>query len=396
MTRPPAHSEPARYREVSAKSVTRLRGTVDPWFLGRYGMNLYRGCEHGCRYCDGRAERYYVDGDFDRDIVVKHNAVDVLRKELGRAKEPGFVLVGGGVCDAYQPAEAKYRLARGALELALEFGFPVHVLTKSSLVERDLDLLAQINRRARAILSFSIQTTNDDVRARFEPGAAAIAERLRLMREARRLGLGVGAMAMPVLPGISDQPDSIDRLVETAVAAGADFVCTGGLTLRPGAQKDAYFALLRDQYPELVDGYLRVYRSNRPSGIPDPRYLDRLERRFRAALLRHGIPSRPPHPLFRGLMPCYAEVGVRLEHQAVELCSQGRPGLSLGRAGFAIQAWARDRISTLGRRKGFHHSHVEAEFRERLQDGSIAELLGLQRSALQAARELCPRAGASE
>jgi DNA repair photolyase len=113
---------------------------VDSWFLGRYGMNLYRGCEHGCRFCDGRSERYLVEGDFARDITVKRNAVAVLDRELGRIREPGFVFVGGGVCDAYQPAQARYGLARGALEVARRRGLPVHVLTKSALVERDLDL----------------------------------------------------------------------------------------------------------------------------------------------------------------------------------------------------------------------------------------------------------------
>lgn len=138
----------SRYREVEARSITRLPGRADPWFLGRYGMNLCRGCEHGCSYCDGRAERYHVEGDFEADIAVERNAVEVLGRELARVREPGFVLLGGGVCDAYQPAEEGYRLARGALELALHHGLPVHVVTKSALVERDLDLLARLAEAA--------------------------------------------------------------------------------------------------------------------------------------------------------------------------------------------------------------------------------------------------------
>src|ERR1035441_9560853 len=105
-----------RYHEVDAKSVLRRGVVVDPWFLGRFGSNLYRGCQHGCIYCDGRAERYYVSGEFDRDIQVKRNAVELAKDEIGRMREPGFLFIGGGVCDAYQPAEERYRLARGLLE----------------------------------------------------------------------------------------------------------------------------------------------------------------------------------------------------------------------------------------------------------------------------------------
>ena len=108
-------SEPPRYHEIVAKSILRRSTVVDPWFVGRCGSNLYRGCEHGCAYCDGRAERYHVAGDFARDIQVKGNALELARDELARLREPGFLFIGGGVCDAYQPAERHYRLARGLI-----------------------------------------------------------------------------------------------------------------------------------------------------------------------------------------------------------------------------------------------------------------------------------------
>ena len=179
-----------------ARSILRGHDFTDAWFVARFGMNLYRGCQHGCAYCDGRAERYRVQGEFDRDIVVKSNALSLLERELSRLAEPGFVFLGGGVSDAWQPAEAEHRLARGALELLHARGFPVHVLTKSALVERDLDLLAAIHQRSRAILSFSIQTTDDTVRQRYEPGAAPIALRWRLLRRAKAMGLVTAVMAI--------------------------------------------------------------------------------------------------------------------------------------------------------------------------------------------------------
>jgi len=382
-------SETARYHLVDAKTITRVPGTVDPWFLGRYGMNLYRGCEHGCRYCDGRAERYHVSGDFARDITVKRNAVEVLGRELARAaaREPGFVLLGGGVCDAYQPAEEHHRLARGALELAHTHCLPVHVLTKASLVERDLDLMTAIEHDTRAILSFSIQTPDDTVRARFEPGAAPIAERLRLLGEAKRLGLATGIMAMPVLPGISDQPDAIDRLVATAANLEVDFVCYGALTLRPGVQKRTYLEAVDTHDPSLLPGYHAAYRQERASGAPASRYLGRVDERFRAALDRHGLPARPPRRLFSGQIPQYAEIAVLLEHREAAELRAGRD-MGLARAGFAVQKWAREQFARRGRRKDFSWQLLEAEFRQRVVDGTICELPNVTDRALELMRSL--------
>ncbi len=148
-----ARSPRVTLREIPARSLLRKQKRVDSWFLSRCGMNLYRGCGHDCAYCDGRAEKYAVEGEFGAEVEVKVNAVELLRRELGPAARrresapSGFVLLGGGVGDSYQPAEERYGLARRALELLLELGRPVHVLTKSALVERDLDLLARIHER---------------------------------------------------------------------------------------------------------------------------------------------------------------------------------------------------------------------------------------------------------
>jgi len=371
----------ASYREVAAKTITRIPGSTDPWFLGRYGMNLYRGCEHGCVYCDGRAERYYVPGDFAREITVKHNAVAVLGHELARIREPGFVFIGGGVSDAYQPAEAEYRLARGALKLAREHRLPVHVLTKSTLVARDLDVLAGIAADTRAILSVSLQTLDDAVRARVEPDAAPIEARWQLLAEARERGLATGVMAVPVLPGISDQPSAIDALVARAASQGVDFVCGGGLTQRPGAQKDTYLALVQEHWPEHLPGYERLYRAARASGVGDGRYYRRVDSRFADALLRHGLPGRPPRRLFSGLIPRYAEAAVLLEHRDFERSLAGHPSRRLGRAGWALQQWARSRFAR-HRSRRYTWRHVEEEAVARVRDGSVLEIDGVTRAAL--------------
>ncbi len=384
---------PPRYHEVCARTVARGAGLVDPWFLGRFGLNLYRGCQHGCAYCDGRAERYRVPGEFSADIQVKTNAPEVLAQELGRIREPGFVLLGGGVCDSYQPAETRFRLARRALELVREHGLSVHVLTKSALVERDLDLLVEINERHRAILSFSITGTDEQLRERFEPGAAPFIERLRLLRRAKDLGLGTGVMAMPLLPGLSDQPAAIEDLVSAVKDSGADFICFGGLTLRPGVQKATYFDALERCYPALVEGYQRLYREERSSGAPDVRYSERLDERIRAAHARSGIPGRIPWHLFQGLVPLYAELGVLLEHHDFECGTSGWGSGPCGRAGIAIQQWARDRLRRTRSRNAYREVESELVWHSRM--GSLALTVGIDPSTASTVAEVLARILAS-
>lgn len=378
--------EPARYHEVDAKSLLRRSVMVDPFFLGRFGSNLYRGCEHGCLYCDGRAERYYVSGVFDRDIEVKGNALALAERELGLMREPGFLFIGGGVCDAYQPAEGRYGLARGLLELCRARRVPVHVLTKSALVERDFDVLAGIHRDTRVVLSFSIALTDERQRQLFERGAAPLDERWRLLRRARQAGFGTAVMAMPLLPGLSDQPHQLDALLGRAAEVGVDFVCTGGLTLRPGRQKDGFLAMIGREWPELLSGYQKLYRENRPSGAPDPRYSDRLYGRCRKLQDQHSLPGRMPQRLFHGLVPTYTELSVLLEHRGYERKEPGGMNGRLARAGQAVGAWARARLARLRGKNAFREVESELDFLIRSQ--RLGEIPDLQASMIPDVEEI--------
>jgi DNA repair photolyase len=377
----------ARYTSVNARSLLRESVLVDPWFLGRFGSNLYRGCEHGCLYCDGRAERYYVPGDFARDIVVKGNALELADVELAKRREPGFLFLGGGVSDSYQPAEARYRLARGVLERAATLKIPVHVLTKSALIERDFDLLETIHHHARTIVSFSLQSADDRVRQIMEPGASSVSERLRLLAKARTRGMHGGIMAMPILPGISDTQEQIEDLVRKAADSGAEFVCFGSLTLRPGRQKQVFYTALHDTWPDLVPGYDRAYARNLSSGAPDQRFSEKVRHRFAEALARAHLPCRIPRAVFAGMVPRYTEASVLLEHTeaAAELDGEHR---SLAQSGQKLAEWAHERVVKLGRRKHFDYRDVEAEFVSRVTDGSLCEINGITASALDELRQL--------
>jgi DNA repair photolyase len=375
------------YAETTARSVLSTSVLVDPWFIGSFGMNLYRGCAHGCIYCDGRAERYYVEGDFERDIQVKRNGAELVAAELQRFREPGFLFLGGGVSDSYQPAEARYESTRRVLTQVLEHGLSAHVLTKSALVERDFDLLAELARKRRSLLSVSLQSVDESVVSRVEPRAASATERLRLLAKAGGMGVNTGVMAMPLLPGLSDSKAQIDDLVKAARDVGAQFVCFGGLTLRPGRQKEFYYAHLRRWWPELVSGYDRAYGSNRASGAPDARWTRKLTQRFAEALTKYGLPSRIPRAVFQGAVPIYTEASILLEHSEAAALLEGRR-VPLMASGYALAQWARRRLNAVSRGKGGSYRVVEAEFLSRLSDGSLVEIDGMTTLALERLRGL--------
>jgi DNA repair photolyase len=320
----------ARTVEISARTLLRRSKLVDSWFLCRYGMNLYRGCAHACAYCDGRAEKYAVEGDFGEEITVKVNAVELLAAELERKLQPGYFLLGGGVCDAYQPAEERYALARGCLELLRDRVLPVHVLTKSTLVRRDADLLAAINACAGAIVSVSVSTLDQGLADLVEPGCAPVEDRLRVLEEMKALGLGVGVMLMPVLPFLSDDEPALRAVIERAAAAGADFVLLGGLTLKPGRQMDHLLAVLRARDPALAERYRALYPGDRWGNARGDATRE-LQRRFLRVVGERSAATPAcgaiPLELYRGRLGRNLETALVLAqiHELLQLRGEHRP-----------------------------------------------------------------------
>ena len=189
-------------KEIQAKTLlTRVKGP-DDWFGLYYNMNLYRGCQHQCIYCDSRSDCYQIE-DFDHDVLVKTNAIELLRRELAGKRVVGTIGT-GSMNDPYMPLEAEVRLTRRALEVIAGSGFPVHVITKSDLVVRDIDLLEEISRRNYAAVTFTVTTAEDALSKRLEPGAPVSSRRLRALQTLHRRGILVGVTLMPVLPFIED------------------------------------------------------------------------------------------------------------------------------------------------------------------------------------------------
>lgn len=284
--------------EIKAKTLLRKYKKVDSWFVARYGMNLYRGCLHNCAYCDGRAEGYYVDGEFGKDIGVKVNAPELLEKELNpkRKKVPfkkGFIMLGGGVGDSYNPLEKKYELARKSLNAISEFNFPVHILTKSTLVQRDIEILKQINHQSKAIISFSFSGVDEKTCEIYEPGVPFPSERIRLISDFKKQGFVVGIFLMPVIPFITDTLDQMENSIRKFKEVEVDFIIFGGMTLKEGKQQDYFYHVLKKHNPELISQYKEIYKGDKWGGASYS-YYNEINKRFYKLAQKYQIPVRIP------------------------------------------------------------------------------------------------------
>jgi DNA repair photolyase len=280
------------------KTILNKHKRADHWFWTRYSAYPYIGCQHGCEFCYCRETKYAPcddPQDFAYVIKVKENAPELLRRALARAPlDPVFT-------GDYQPAERKFGVSRRMLEVCLEMGFPIFVLERSPFVLRDLDLLQAIQARARAVVAFSVISTpdspnHDRVRAieRLSPPAE---KRFAAMRTLAEAGIPTGSCLMPILPGLCDDDANLEAVVRWTADHGGSFVLAGGLTLAD-QQRDYFFGVLRDRYPDLLGMYTRNFPPGSYGAVEaDPRSL---ARRVRALCERHGVRDRIPRPIVPG------------------------------------------------------------------------------------------------
>ncbi len=307
-----------KIKEIQAKSILRKHKKIDSWFISHYGMNLYRGCIHNCIYCDGRAEKYQVDGEFGEEVTVKVNAIDVLNRELDpkRKRKPlkrSFMMMGGGVGDSYQAVEKRYALTRQALELIHHYNFPTHILTKSTLVERDIDILKQINEKKRALVSFSFSSVDDKISRFVEPGVPPPSERLKTLKRFKAAGIACGMFLMPVIPFITDGPKLIENSVKKAKEVGFDFIIFSGMTLKDGRQRDYFNKHLKRHYPKLLAQYEFLYAGNQ-WGSAHKDYYNSINQCFHRLAKRYQLPTRIPPALYKDFLSVDDLVIVILEH----------------------------------------------------------------------------------
>ncbi len=273
--------------EITAKTILNHVKQPDTWFGLKYNMNLYRGCQHQCIYCDSRSECYRL-GDL-AEIRVKTNALEILADALPRKKVRGTIGF-GSMNDLYMPVEVEYELGRGALAIIRKNQFPVHILTKSDLVLRDLDLLEDISRIYAAV-SFTITTADDELAAKVEPGAPRPSARYMAMRKLADAGVLTGVTMMPILPFLEDDPENIRQIVRRAAEAGAGYIIPAfGMTLRPGS-REYYYQQLDRHFPGVKDRYIRTYGNSYQCSVPNWQELHEI---FQEEISRAGIVSRIP------------------------------------------------------------------------------------------------------
>jgi DNA repair photolyase len=272
-----------KIREIEGKVLLSHCKDPDSWFGVKYNMNLYRGCQHRCIYCDSRSACYQIE-DFDGEVLVKVNAIDLLRKELPSKRVKGTVGT-GAMSDPYMPLEADLNLTRQALEVLAQFRYPVHITTKSDLVLKDLDLLCQINQ-VRASVCFTITTADDELGKKVEPYAPLVSRRFEAARVLAAHGIQVGITMMPILPFIEDSEENIAQIVTRAHECGVTYILPWfGMSIRTG-QREYFYGQLEVLFPGLRERYERQFGDRYGCQCPNAR---RLAQVFHELRERYGI-----------------------------------------------------------------------------------------------------------
>lgn len=243
---------------IEAKTILSKSKSPDEWFGFDYNINLYKGCSHGCIYCDSRSQCYRIER-FDV-VRGKKKAVETLNKELRNKRKKGIVGM-GAMSDPYNPFEKEERLTRDALKLIERYGFGVGLCTKSDLVLEDLDILKRIHENNVAVVNITITAASDECSLKIEPHVACSSRRFEAVKRCKEAGVVCGILMNPVLPFITDDWENIARIIEKAHECKADYIVTYmGVTLRQN-QRDYYYRKLDELYPGLSYQYQRVYGS---------------------------------------------------------------------------------------------------------------------------------------
>ena len=285
----------ARYEEAECKTVlNRVKGMGFKW-----SINPYKGCVHGCHYCYARRYHAFIDlnagEDFTGLILARVNAPEVLRRELARRSWKRETVALGTATDPYQPIEGRYRITRGILEALRDHRTPVSIVTKGTMIVRDLDVLVDLAGRAGASVCMSISTLDRETWRRLEPGTAPPWQRLRAVQKLSEAGVEAGVLMAPIVPGITDTSDHLRELVKAAAEHGARFIGSRVLALQ-GSVKDHFLGFMRKEYPGLLAEYRRLFpgaNADRDYAAATVGYVDGLRRLYRVGERAAGDAVRP-------------------------------------------------------------------------------------------------------
>ncbi len=229
------------------------------WFGINYNMNIYKGCCHGCIYCDSRSNCYQII-DFDR-VRIKENSIEIIKKDLTSKRKKGVVGT-GAMSDPYNPFEEKYLLTRQALKLLDEHRFGIAITTKSDLIVRDIDILKRIQKHSPNLVKITITTFDDELCKKIEPNVSTTSDRFKALKKLSDNNIYSGVLLMPILPFINDTEENIRNIIKRAYECGAKFIFSYGIgvTLRSN-QREYYFEQLRKIFPNqmLDEKYIKTY-----------------------------------------------------------------------------------------------------------------------------------------
>ncbi len=256
---------------------------------GHYGMNIYRGCSHGCIYCDSRSKCYHFTHPFE-DIEVKRNAPELLEAAL-KSKRKKCMIGTGAMSDPYMHCEEELQLTRQCLEIILKNGFGLAIQTKSDRILRDIDLLSEINRSAKCVVQMTLTTYEDDLCGILEPHVCNTKRRIEVLEKMQERGIPTIVWLTPILPFINDTEDNIAKILNECVRIGVKGVIDFGmgLTLREG-DREYYYAALDQHFPGMKERYIKQYGN--AYELPSPHAKELMEL-FRRICREHGILSTP-------------------------------------------------------------------------------------------------------
>ena len=256
---------------------------------GSFGMNLYRGCTHGCIYCDSRSTCYHFTHPFE-DVEVKRNAPELLEKAL-RAKRKKCMIGTGSMSDPYMHCEEELQLTRRCLEIIRKHGFGLAIQTKSDRILRDIDLLDEINREAKCVVQMTLTTYDDDLCRLIEPNVCSTRRRIEVLREMQKRGIPTVVWLTPILPFINDTAENVRSILEACIETGVKgVICFDmGVTLREG-DREYFYAALDRHWPGLKQKYIERYGSD--YNVPSPNAKELMEL-FREMCRSAGMMYKP-------------------------------------------------------------------------------------------------------
>ena len=258
LTKPQPTGGRARYEEVECRTAINPVKGMD----FRWSLNPYRGCVHGCHYCfAGRFHAYYDLGpgaDFTGIIFAKTNVADVLAEEMSRRSWRRELVVMGTATDPYQPIEGKYRLTRQCLEAFARWRSPVSLVTKGTMIVRDVDVLEELAKTTESAVCFSVSTMDSDLARRLEPGTPPPSKRIDALERLARAGVKTGVSLAPIIPGITDSTENLRAVATAAASNGARFLWGSVLYLKPGT-KEHFLSFLSEEYPALESRFQDLY-----------------------------------------------------------------------------------------------------------------------------------------